>query len=224
MSSNYSDLNTRIPDAGKRAKKSAKRPVRRALQSRSRATVDAIVKATARILAERGWPALNTNAIAARAGVSIGSVYEYFPNKQSILNVIIDRHLAAGEAKLAEATSILSSGKDADDIVEAVVSGFIQLHQDDPRLHRALSTEVPISPAQRRRIEALRSKIVIAVTSALSEYVDGAELKATLLVETADALTHRWFVDKVGLPVSASTMAGETSTMLKSYVSAGRSD
>jgi AcrR family transcriptional regulator len=204
----------------KRSKKNAKRPVRRALQSRSKSTVDAIVKAAARILAEGGWPALNTNAIAARAGVSIGSVYEYFPDKQAILNVIVDRHLTAGEAKLAEAASALSSGKDADDVVEAVVSGFIQLHQDDPRLHRALSSEVPISPAQRRRIEALRSKIVTVVASALSEYVDGAELKATLLVETADALAHRWVVDKVGLPVSASTMASETSKMLKRYVSA----
>ena len=105
----------------KRSKKNAKRPVRRALQSRSKSTVDAIVKAAARILAEGGWPALNTNAIAARAGVSIGSVYEYFPDKQAILNVIVDRHLTAGEAKLAEAASALSSGKDADDVVEAVV-------------------------------------------------------------------------------------------------------
>jgi len=204
----------------KRSKKNTKRPVRSALQSRSKSTVDTIVKAAARILAEGGWPALNTNAIAERAGVSIGSVYEYFPNKQAILNVIIDRHLATGEAKLAEAASALSSGDDADDVVEAVVAGFIQLHQDDPRLHRALSSEVPISPAQRRRIEALRSKIVTAVASALSECVHDAELKATLLVETADALAHRWFVDKVGLPVSANTMAGEASNMLKRYVSA----
>jgi len=200
-------------------KKAAKRPVRRARQLRSKATVDAIVQAAARILAESGWSALNTNAVAARAGVSIGSIYEYFPNKQAILNVIIDRHLAAGEAKLAEATSGLTGRKSIDDVVEAVVSGFTQLHQDDPRLHRALSSDVPLSPAQRRRIEALRSKIVAAVSSAFSEQVDGPELKAALLVDTADALAHRWFVDKIGLPASADTMAAEASKMLKGYLS-----
>jgi AcrR family transcriptional regulator len=54
-------------------------------QRRSRATVDAIVEAAAHLLAARGWEASTTNHIAERAGVSIGSLYKYFPNKSSIL-------------------------------------------------------------------------------------------------------------------------------------------
>lgn len=60
-------------------------------QRRSMATVDAIVEATARILEEEGLLALNTNVIAERAGVSIGSLYQYFPTKEVILGELIRR-------------------------------------------------------------------------------------------------------------------------------------
>ncbi len=50
-------------------------------QDRARATVDYLVKATAQILAEDGTDRLSTNRIAERAGVSVGSLYQYFPNK-----------------------------------------------------------------------------------------------------------------------------------------------
>lgn len=200
-------------------KKTPKRPLRQAKQPRSKATVNAILEAAARILADDGWQGVNTNAIARRAGVSVGSVYEYFPDKQAILAVIIDRHLTEGEDMLADAANGLAGGMAIDDIVSALVFGFIRLHEDDPRLHRALASEVPISAAQRKRIAALRSKIVTLVADVLAEHVDEAELKATLLVDTADALAHRWIVDEVGLPASADIMIAQASKMLKGYLS-----
>jgi AcrR family transcriptional regulator len=203
---------------GKQQKKATKRPIRQAKQQRSKATVDAIVQAAAQILSESGWSALNTNAVATRAGVSIGSLYEYFPDKQAILNVIVDEHLAAGEAKLAEGMRAMSGIKSMDEVVEAVVSGFVQLHQDDPRLHRVLSSEVPLSFEQKRRVEGLRSQIVRGVASALAESGCDGEIKATILVDTAETLTHRWFIDKAGLPASTEIMAGELSKMLKGYL------
>ena len=73
----------------------AKKLPRRAVQARSRNTVETIVEAATRILASDGWSALNTNAVARIAGVSVGSVYEYFKNKEAILDVILDRHLSS---------------------------------------------------------------------------------------------------------------------------------
>jgi AcrR family transcriptional regulator len=206
--------------SGKQQKKATKRPIRQAKQQRSKATVDAIVQAAAQILSESGWSALNTNAVATRAGVSIGSLYEYFPDKQAILNVIVDEHLAAGEAKLAEGMRAMSGIKSMDEVVEAVVSGFVHLHQEDPRLHRVLSSEVPLSFEQQRRVAGLRSQIVGGVAVALSKHGCDNEIKATLLVDTADALTHKWFIDKAGLPAPAEVMAKELSKMLKGYLSA----
>ena len=61
------------------------RPRRSPSQTRSRATVDGILTAAARIFARDGFATGTTNRIAELAGVSIGSLYEYFPNKQALL-------------------------------------------------------------------------------------------------------------------------------------------
>src|SRR5579859_5011283 len=67
-------------------------PRKHAAQDRSRATVDALVEATARILVRDGFDRASTNRIAAEAGVSIGSLYQYFPSKEALVAAVIDRH------------------------------------------------------------------------------------------------------------------------------------
>jgi AcrR family transcriptional regulator len=79
------------------------RPKKLPRQSRSRTTFDAIVEASARLLAEGGLAAVTTNAVAARAGVSIGSLYEFFPNREAILAVLTVRRLAALRAGVESA-------------------------------------------------------------------------------------------------------------------------
>ncbi|WP_454277896.1 TetR/AcrR family transcriptional regulator [Sphingomonas sanguinis] len=64
-------------------------PRKTARQGRSAATVDAIVEAAARILEAAGPSGYTTNAIAQRAGVSVGSLYQYFPNKDAITRALI---------------------------------------------------------------------------------------------------------------------------------------
>ncbi len=71
---------------------------RRPRQARSRATWEAIVEAASQILERRGPAALNTNAVAERAGVSIGTLYQYFADKRAILLAVAHRELAAGAA------------------------------------------------------------------------------------------------------------------------------
>jgi AcrR family transcriptional regulator len=79
------------------------RPKKLPRQQRSRTTFDAIVEACARLLAERGLAGVTTNAIAERAGVSIGSLYEFFPNREAILAVLTERRLAALRADVERA-------------------------------------------------------------------------------------------------------------------------
>ncbi|MDJ0920897.1 MAG: TetR/AcrR family transcriptional regulator [Henriciella sp.] len=196
----------------------ARKPVRSAKQKRAKATVEVIIEAATRILSDQGWDALNTNTIARRAGVSVGSLYEYFPNKQAILDVILDRHLSKGDALIAQGAKDVQAGATtAQDVVDLLVSGFVRLHSDDPKLHRALSADVPLSKAQHRRVEAVRERIIDLTAAALADKVSAPAMKATLLVDTADALTHKWLIDDVGTPVSAETLAQELKTMLGLY-------
>lgn len=73
-------------------------PRKTARQTRSAATVEVIVEAAARILETAGLAGFTTNAIAERAGVSVGSLYQYFPNKDAITRALIRRELEALEA------------------------------------------------------------------------------------------------------------------------------
>lgn len=61
-------------------------------QDRSRMTVEAILEATTHILTEEGYDKANTNRIAERAGISIDSLYQYFPNKESLMAASMAQH------------------------------------------------------------------------------------------------------------------------------------
>ena len=68
------------------------KPRKTASQERSRATVDALVEATARILVKEGFDTASTNHIAEVAGVSVGSLYQYFPTKEALVAAVVERH------------------------------------------------------------------------------------------------------------------------------------
>ena len=74
----------------------AKRKItrRRPVQKRAQVTVDAIVEATAQILSTDGYAGFTTNRVATRAGVSIGTLYQYFTDKEAILRLLCERHVA----------------------------------------------------------------------------------------------------------------------------------
>ncbi|HQN13927.1 MAG TPA: TetR/AcrR family transcriptional regulator [Quisquiliibacterium sp.] len=196
----------------------SKRAVRQATQARAQATVKAILDAGARILAEGGWSAFNTNAISLRAGVSIGSVYEYFENKQALIDAIANDHLAAGEALLAEGVAMLANTTRTEDLIAALVEGAVMLHALDPHLHRALSSEVPLSLKVRERAERLRKGLTEHVSRWLSSRVAEPRIAAQLLVDTTDAVVHRWWTEDDGRLVQPDRLAIELRFMLGLYL------
>jgi AcrR family transcriptional regulator len=111
-------------------------------QVRSQETVDVIVSAAARVLAKAGWSGFTTNKVAAVAGVSIGSLYQYFPNKAALVLAIKRRHFADLQSVIDTACN---SGElvTIHDRVERLVVGTIEAHAIDPALHRVLEEEVP---------------------------------------------------------------------------------
>lgn len=197
-------------------------PVRTPKQSRSKATVAAILEAAARILAESGWAQLNTNAVAARAGVSIGSLYEYFPDKQALADAIALDHISRGEALLSGAAAGVSDKQDPETLVDVLVRGLVDLHKDDPRLHRALSSGIPLSPHVRERVEALRQGAVAMVAEMLTPWVHEPKICAQVLVDTTDAVLHRWIVEDDGVLAAPERMTTELRRMLRAYINTAR--
>lgn len=124
---------TRIPSARAAMRKEPR-------QARSRATVDAIVQAGAHILGSQGWAGFNTNEVAAAAGVSIGSLYQYFPDKQALVEAIRQRHLNDVLAVLPKPDA---GEKPLPLLVADLVEGMIAAHSIHPSLHRVLLEIAP---------------------------------------------------------------------------------
>jgi len=168
-------------------------PRKIASQERSRATVDALVEATARILIKEGYDRASTNKIAAVAGVSIGSLYQYFPSKEALVAAVVERHSqqlsqVARDAFLKAAGGPIAVG------VQEFVRAAIEGHRVDPRLHRVLSEEVPRT-GRLENVEAVVRNAGIMLRSYLEAHrseIDIADLDlgAFILVTTVEALTH----------------------------------
>jgi AcrR family transcriptional regulator len=113
-------------------------------QARSKATVDAIFEATARIVQQHGGPGLNTNLIAEQAGVSVGTLYQYFPNKEAILIEMARRELAiTPEAVLASLRP--EPGGAPVDPVRAIVRVLLHAAGGRQRLRKVLIETVVAS-------------------------------------------------------------------------------
>lgn len=202
-------------------KTSHKKHVRSPKQERSRQKFDFIVEAATRILSMSGYAALTTNEVARVAGVSIGSVYEYFRNKDEIVAVIVDRHLSAAENSVASFDFQVAQEWSLKRIITSLVSGFIALHKDDPRLHRVISSEVPLTKQQIKRRQNLEELLVHGVTQLLSGRVENPVLQGMLIVQTADSLIHKWLLQMDGDPLEADVMQLELEKMLLNYLKSG---
>lgn len=110
-------------------------------QSRSIATVEAILEATTHILLREGAEGLTTNHVAEMAGVSIGSLYQYFPNKASLIAALIDRHVNEEVHSLEKIFSEWAHpiGKP---LFELIIEEFIEIHLRDIELTKILHEQV----------------------------------------------------------------------------------
>jgi AcrR family transcriptional regulator len=115
---------------------------RRPQQFRARQTVDAVLDAVIRILKRDGFAAITTNRIAEVAGVSIGSVYQYFPHKRAIFSALHQRHIDAID-RLINATLVEHAGSSLDTLMRAMIEAMIDAHTIDPELYDLLASEVP---------------------------------------------------------------------------------
>jgi AcrR family transcriptional regulator len=110
-------------------------------QARSQATVTAILDAAARVLVERGYAATNTNLVAERAGVSVGSLYQYFPNKDALIAALHERH-AREMNGVVERALVECDGLGFEAALSLLLEGLVEAHRVEAGLHRVLETQL----------------------------------------------------------------------------------
>lgn len=140
-------------------------------QARSRALVEALVEATARVLASEGAEGLTTNRVAEVAGVSIGSLYQYFPNKSSLVAAVIERELEDDMARAAQMLETLEE-RPLDELFETLVAGFVASMDGRRELHEELLPlvdELRRAELVRRRREEMTSGLFALMVSRRDE-------------------------------------------------------
>jgi AcrR family transcriptional regulator len=169
------------------------RPTRRApRQQRSRATVDALVEAAAHVLAARGWEKFTTNEVARVAGASIGSLYQYFPDKLALAEAIRERHLGAVLAVLPDPDAWVGAIPIATRVAQ-VIDGVIAIHSGNQRLHRVLLDEVPLAARTRDdafEVEYLRRYRALILSDAQRPADPRDAIAAQVLAAAVEGTVH----------------------------------
>jgi AcrR family transcriptional regulator len=163
-------------------------------QQRSRATVERILDTAARIFDERGYRATTTNHVAEQAGVSVGSLYQYFPNKDALLVALAERHLEEVTERFGHRLLALrDEAPPVADVVRSLIGLTAELN-DTSRLHAILFSDCPRTPALAARLDAFMDGLVSEVAHHLERTgVGGPDpiRRAHLLVAAADAAVHQ---------------------------------
>lgn len=115
-------------------------------QQRSRFTVDVVLDAVTVVLKRHGPDAVTTNRICEAAGVSIGSLYQYFPDKQAIFRALHQRHVDEVSRVIDSALAAHSAGS-LEEFTSVLMRGLVDVHTVDPELHQLVTALVPEGPA-----------------------------------------------------------------------------
>jgi len=178
-------------------------PRKSASQPRSRAMVETLLDATARVLTRDGYDRASTNRIAATAGVSVGSLYQYFPNKEALVAALVARHNREMLGLVGDALKEVAS-LGLERAMRELVRATVDAHLVDSALHRVFADEVP-RMGQLADVEALQRETFLMVRTYLEERrheiaVADLDTATSICVTTVEALIHDFVIRRPQAP------------------------
>lgn len=171
--------------------KTKTKPRKRPRQVRSTVTVDAILQAAAYILEKHGWDGFTTNSVAERAGVNIASLYQYFPNKESIVVELQRRHMEKARQRSPDTLAALQAKGDLRAVLTTLARASVEEHQASPALHRVFAEELPrsarhLDPTRDAELHALLKELI----RPLVRNVPDLDLATFVLRAAGHAIVH----------------------------------
>ena len=206
------------------------KPRKRPLQARARRTVEAILEGAAQVFEKYGYARTTTDRIAERAGVSIGSLYQYFPNKDAVVVALAERHqevvLQRVRDRLHGIEGEALAAMDLDVLLETFVGDLLELHRDHPRLYRLLLVEARMPSDQLERLSNHEDELATEISVLLQTHrgidTPSPQLSAWLLIHATEGLIHDYVVHPPPGDVGEETFVGEVVRLLKGYLGANR--
>jgi AcrR family transcriptional regulator len=198
-------------------RKSDYQPRKTPIQARARQTRERILAGAAQVFAEYGYASGTTDRIAAEAGLSVGSLYQYFPNKDAILLVLVQSHLDE-TADVVRAT--LAEPRPMAVWVPALTKAVVGLHAENPRLHQVLFEEAPRPAELVTRFRQIEWEAVAAVTALLrtetGPHLAHPDQSARFVVATIESLTHRFMGHRPR--IEANDLVDQIASMVLKYL------
>jgi AcrR family transcriptional regulator len=200
---------------------SSSEPRKSPVQARSTASVDAILKATVQVLLRVGKEKLTTTRVAARAGVSVGTLYQYFPNKSALLRAALRLHV---EEILAEVDKVCVAqrGQPVEQMAEALAVAFLAVKMRDPKKSRALyavSSDVEGAKIAAGAVTRVNQTIIGLLRSTPEVLTTDLQLMATVL-QSAIAGVKRQLLESDMPEAQFEVMQRELVLVVRSYVRA----
>lgn len=189
-------------------------------QQRSRATVDAILTATTQVLTELGYEKATTNLIARRAGVSIGSLYQYFPNKEALVMALADRHLEDVTRQLMSQLDA-ARGQPLRDGLKIIIESLLQEHLKDTEVHRVFKELGPrILGADRcREVDRVVEQAIASHLAQRPEALRPRNLRlgVFMLMHGVEGVTHAALTDRPET-IQSGELARELVDLIERYL------
>jgi AcrR family transcriptional regulator len=195
-------------------------PRKRPRQERSQATVDAILDATARVLTSIGYDRASTNRIALAAGVSIGSLYQYFPSKEALVAALVERHTTEMSSLIRRKLAEVATAP-VEVAVRTMIEALFDAHAVDPKLHKVLIEQVP-RVGKLQKVADVECEVAALVESLLGARRrdlrrSKVEAVAFVLCTAVEAVTHRAVIAELAAE-KRSDVAAELTDMLLRYL------
>lgn len=205
-------------------KKVIRQPRKLPQQERARKTVGVLLQATAQVLVAEGWSKITTNKVAARAGTSIGTLYEYFPSKEALVSAMVEQLAEDLVGKTLQHMD-LAMANPGEESVRSWLAAMVSVLEQEADLVRVVSTQIPffwdiplVRMLQRRLegIATVRSQEITRITGKKftpeSVYLMTAIARSTvlqiatdrpagldrerLITELADIFNHHFLQEK----------------------------
>lgn len=188
-------------------------------QARAQATVDFIFEATIQVLVADGPNQLTTTRVAERAGVSVGTMYQYFPHKQALFYALNERYLEALGDKVADACQA-KHGAPLEQMVETLVTTYWNAKIEQPEVTRALYQSVveldnqPLIAAFSRRVDTASAAMFASASDA--DFEDLPTVNLTLLTTIFGTIRNVFERDLSAAEVNA--VHGQLILMCNTYL------
>jgi AcrR family transcriptional regulator len=194
------------------------KPRRTPSQQRSRQRVETILEAAARVFAEQGFDAASTEMIAERAGTSIGSIYQFFPNKLALFERLAARCLEQQRQAFDELFAT-AGGDSWTSVIERAIDGFGRLREVDPAF-RAVLANVHLYGLYEKADLALTRYMIEQVAKVVKKHAKRiTPLQRTVVATTiVNTITGALFLSQREEPRFRRQILDETKLLLRRYL------